>query len=230
MITFKEKDFFMVSKGLFQKEGLRKTDRMMYIYLSSICQDSPSHLSYAKTKKVREYFGITTPTIKSITNRLTKAELVDVDKKNPLLFELFTRENMNTEGNFFLLHYIILRSHILNANQKLIYAFLMSNARGEEMKTQIPMSKIASGCGIRDDKQLREDIKGLTELGLITQTLKRKRYMSRIQFEKYEYEMCEIPESFTLGIKDSLDSDNLIDYDSSLEDIVDAIFKEKKYG
>ena len=196
-IDFKEKEFFMIYKGLFQVDGLKKTDKMTYIYLSSICKDIPEHMSFANLKNLYNEFGVTRPTFKNVSTRLSKAELVQkkgIEKD----FYLLYRENLNLNGNFFFFHYVILRSTLITPRQKLIYAYLMSRASGEEMKLEVSMKKISEKCSIRDDVTLRKDIQKLASVGLISQLLKTKKYKGRFQYDKYEYKILEIPSSFYL--------------------------------
>ncbi|MGS2751292.1 hypothetical protein ACVAMH_31405 [Bacillus zanthoxyli] len=234
VINFKEKEFFMVFKGLFQVNNLKKTDKMTYIYLSSICKDIPEHMSFANLKNLYEEFGVTRPTFKNVKKRLSEGNLVEKrEKEND--FHLLHRENLNLKGNFFFLHYAVLRSYLITPRQKLIYAYLMSRASGDEMKLEVSMKKISEKCSIRDDLNLRRDVQRLVSVGLISQTLKTKKYKGKFQYDKYEYKILEIPISFYFPLNDKKENIedeniviNLIDKKLNIEDFLDYLNEGKE--
>lgn len=197
IITYKEKEFFMVYKGLFQNNEMKKTDKMTYIYLSSICTVLPEPRSFPSLKDLNLLFGITRPTFKNISRRLSEAGLVEKNENvNGNDFYMYYREGLNKTGNFFFLHYAVIRSKLLTPRQKLIYAFIISRTYGEEMIVEASMKTIAEKCSIRDDIILRNDIEKLVSIGLITKKLLKKRYMGRLQYDKYQYECLEVPMLF----------------------------------
>lgn len=190
VVTF-EKDFFMIHKGLFQIDGLKKTDKMAYIYLCSICVRYLNH-SYPNLKELNNLFGITRPTFKNIAIRLENAGLIEkVGEVND--FFICNREDLNKQGNFFLMHYAVLHSKRITPRQKLIYSFIMSRANSKDMKVEISMKTIAEKCAIRDDANLRKDIQGLVSIGLVSQILQRRNYKGKLQYDKYEYQVMAIP-------------------------------------
>ncbi|WLR55944.1 helix-turn-helix domain-containing protein [Mesobacillus subterraneus] len=185
------KDFFMVYKGMFQINSLKKTDKMAYIYLSSICINGLNH-SYANLKELSQLFGISRPTFKVVVNRLEEAELVEkIGQGNK--FYIINNEDLNLRGNFFFMHYAVLRTDKITPRQKLIYAYLLSRSDRESMIAEVSIKSIAKNCAIRDDINIREDINQLVLKGLITKKLLNKKYKGRLQYGKYQYKCLQLP-------------------------------------
>ncbi|KAF0821507.1 hypothetical protein KIS1582_4750, partial [Cytobacillus firmus] len=163
-------------------------------YLSSICHYASKN-SYAKLKDLNYLFGITRPTFKKVSYRLEQVGLVEqIAGGND--FYLCHRDDLHLKGNYFFMHYSILRSTRITPRQKLIYSFLLSWASNQEKVTEVSMKTIAKNCAVRDDKKLRDDINILVSCGLITRNLKRKIYKGNLQYDKYQYHILKIPDGF----------------------------------